>query len=563
MSSITVWTRLEPLPREGSMQRSLQAQVRDPAWILARQWMTGEFMADDAGSPVQATLSYESRGLTAYRPGPDPGSTVDLDTGLPLETHVEREEVQLNLRGSVQLGLLFQDLARAGGVPDSDLEAIRTDSNFKIGDAPSDELPDLVARQFRALATGRAPDGQRVYAAIKAGSPAFPASVTAAIKKRFTDYVDGLYSQPSHDSAWNGRELHFDFAVGSAISADDIALIAPDFPGDSLDWFAFDPSPLKVQSQAQATVNTQTVCFLPNLVTFHGMPTRQWWHLEDAQTDFGELDADHVDLAKLLVMEFALIYGSDWFEVPLPVAVGSLLRIDTLVVSDTFGERTMIRPADSMAPPSQRSWSMFKVGDGVTALDYLFIPPNLGQAMDGPALEDVLFLRDEMAAMAWAVEKTLQGPMDTPVDGYEAWRLRLIDHPIPPRQPTPDGPQIYYLLETTVPDNWIAMVPVKAPTGALYFRRGIVERPADTGPPVPVLARGMILDPTNPYFVTDQAIPRAGADVTRRFRRARWTDGSTHTWVARRARPGRGPGWSGLAYDLVEQAGEPPQEIEP
>lgn len=236
MSSITVWTRLKPLPREGSMQRSLQAQVRDPAWILARQWMTGEFMADDAGSPVQATLSYESRGLTAYRPGPDPAAAVDLDTGLPLETHVEREDVQLDLRGSVQLGLLFQDLARSGGVPDSDLEAIRIDSNFKIRDAPGDELPDLVARQFRALAIGRAPDGQRVYAAIKVGNPALPTSVTAAIKKRFTDYVDGLYSQPAHDSAWNGRELHFDFAVGSATPADDVALIAPDFPGDSLDW---------------------------------------------------------------------------------------------------------------------------------------------------------------------------------------------------------------------------------------------------------------------------------------------------------------------------------------
>jgi len=106
------------------------------------------------------------------------------------------------------------------------------------------------------------------------------------------------------------------------------------------------------------------------------------------------------------------------------------------------------------------------------------------------------------------------------------------------------------------------MVPVQAPNGALYFRRAIVERPSATGP-VPVTARGVILDPGKPYFVTDQAIPRAGADVTRRFRRARWTDGSTHVWVARRARPGRGPGWSGLAYDLVEKFGEAPEEIMP
>jgi hypothetical protein len=90
-----------------------------------------------------------------------------------------------------------------------------------------------------------------------------------------------------------------------------------------------------------------------------------------------------------------------------------------------------------------------------------------------------------------------------------------------------------------------------------------VERPAATGPPIPVLARGVILDPARPYFVTDQAIPPTGADVTRRFRRARWTDGSTHVWVARQARPGGGPGWAGLAYDLVEKVGEAPEEIGP
>ena len=34
--SITSWTRLEPQPRDGSMERSLQSQVRDPLWMLAR-----------------------------------------------------------------------------------------------------------------------------------------------------------------------------------------------------------------------------------------------------------------------------------------------------------------------------------------------------------------------------------------------------------------------------------------------------------------------------------------------------------------------------------------------
>ena len=71
--SITTWTRLEPLPREGSMTRSLQAQVRDPLWFLTRQWQVGEFLGDDAGSPVQATLGLEQRSTLRRT---DLGSTI-------------------------------------------------------------------------------------------------------------------------------------------------------------------------------------------------------------------------------------------------------------------------------------------------------------------------------------------------------------------------------------------------------------------------------------------------------------------------------------------------------
>src|SRR5260370_25907524 len=87
--SITTWPRIEPKPRDATLARSLQAQVRDPMWMLARQWQFGEFMGEDAGSPIQATLGVENRTLTTYRPGGDPASTVILDTTLPLEVHVE------------------------------------------------------------------------------------------------------------------------------------------------------------------------------------------------------------------------------------------------------------------------------------------------------------------------------------------------------------------------------------------------------------------------------------------------------------------------------------------
>ena len=54
--SITFWNRLEPSPRADSIAESLAAQVRDPLWLLARQWQVGEFAAADCGSPIYVDL---------------------------------------------------------------------------------------------------------------------------------------------------------------------------------------------------------------------------------------------------------------------------------------------------------------------------------------------------------------------------------------------------------------------------------------------------------------------------------------------------------------------------
>ena len=575
MPSITAWNRLEPLPRDASLARSLQAQVRDPLWMLARQWQVGEFRGEDAGSPVQAAVSVESRALAGYQPGPGAAPGGPLDPGLALEARVEREPVVLGLRGSVQLGLRFEALARAAGASGADIASFRT--TFPVQDAAPDEIPDRITARFRSMAQGRVTDGVALAAAVTAGDPLPPAAAAlAGVLQEFAAYWASLYTEPAPgtesgpDSAWQPRRLDYAFSVSSAAGPGQAVLTAPDFPGGRLDWYSFTPAPASAQVPPPAAGGTnesgpdvQNLSFLPRHVTFHGMPNPRWWAFEDAATDFGQLDAGHTDLATMLVMEFAMVYGNDWFQLSVPVTAGSLVQVGSLVVTDTFGVPTTVGPASAAAAPGQPAWSMFTIGNGRQRLEPLFLPPVLGAVLDGPVLEEVLFLRDEMAAMGWAVEQQIQGPMDQAVDGYEAWRLRLIADPPPAVRPAvPGGPPVYYLLETTVPDNWIPLVPVLSPAGDLFFRRGLIERPSAAGP-VPVLARSVILDPGQPFFVYDQSVPRAGADVTRRFRRARWTGGATQTWLARATRPGRGPGWSGLAFDLVAEAGQPPPEIQP
>ena len=167
------------------------------------------------------------------------------------------------------------------------------------------------------------------------------------------------------------------------------------------------------------------------------------------------------------------------------------------------------------------------------------------------AVEEVLFLRDDLAAMAWAVEHQLQSDLDAPLDAYEMYLRRTKADPLPPPPvATADGPKIYYTLETVVPDNWIPMVPVQSPQGELFLRRGTMEIPTSTGF-IDLKAHALILEPQKPFFVADRVIRRSGVLVDRYFRRTRSSDGTTFVWVARKSNQGRGPGWSGLRFDIV------------
>lgn len=565
--SVTSWTRLEPQPRDASLQRSLQAQIRDPLWMLARQWQVGEFLGSDAGSPVQATLAGETQTVTTYTPGASSAATVALDPNLPLEAHVERETVTLKLRGSVQLGFYFESLVQQGGVanPKTVIQDFR--NSFPISaTVPDPVYAPVSAVRFRALMAGRVTDGEALYTSAEAVAAnqkppvPLPASASnpgmAAVLATFMQYRASLFTQPNADSAWQDTQLDYDFSLGSPAPGQSISLNAPEFPGGHLDWYSFAfetgaSNPLPASNPAQVTPFSFN--FLPNHVTFRGVHDPRWWTLEDAVTDFGQLDAENVDLAKLLVMEFALVYGNDWFSVPVPVPVGTLSSVSTLVVTDTFGIRTLIRSSeDTTVSSGETPWTMFKLSGNEVRSNFIVLGSTLGVVEESDALEEVLFLRDDMAAMAWAVENQLQGDLDVPVDGREAYLRWLQANPAPaPPQAVAGGPQIYYTVEIPVPNNWIPMVPVQTAQGALYLRRGIMEIPTTSGI-VTVTARALLLDPGQPFFVADHIIPRSGILAERYFRRARSSDGSTYLWLARRTGSGTGPGLSGLRFDAVQ-----------
>jgi hypothetical protein len=133
------------------------------------------------------------------------------------------------------------------------------------------------------------------------------------------------------------------------------------------------------------------------------MPAPRWWEFEDAQVDFGGVDAGPEDLARLLLIEFAATYGNDWFVIPIEVDTGSITNVRSLIITDTFGGGRYVVP-DSRATGA--SWRMFQLapdqpGPEQSMSNFLFVPPVVLKNVEGPPLEEVVFLRDEMANMAW------------------------------------------------------------------------------------------------------------------------------------------------------------------
>jgi hypothetical protein len=111
---------------------------------------------------------------------------------------------------------------------------------------------------------------------------------------------------------------------------------------------------------------------------------------------------------------------------------------------------------------------------------------------------------------------------------------------------------LIYGLATTVPDNWVPLVPVKGKDG-MRLERGKLLRVDQTWQFVK--AEGRILNPevktSERVGIFEEEIPREGVRITRSYQLARWYDGSTHLWLGRRKRVGRGEGSSGLRFDTL------------
>jgi hypothetical protein len=551
MPSLTIWTRLEPRCRSADLSAALEARTHDPLWMLARQRQFGEMQGDDAGSPILATIATLSAPLNRFASGT--AAAVALPAGTPLEAFTEREIVRpsgsaIDYRQSADAGLYFLRLLTAGNVA---VLAPAYVTQYPIS-APTTTI-DAPAAALAALLAGRVPDGVRLAADLRAAQPNLPAApaIPAGDKEAvqtagtaFLAWFDSVYDAPAagesvDPAAWVDARMEYQFSIDATATDTPCAFLADQYTGNPIDWPSFDyvAKPLGAVTAPTAAV-TRTV--VPAPVTFKGMPARRYWQMEDANVDLGAIEAGPTDLARLMLREFALIYGNDWFVIPVPVAVGSITRVTSLIVTDTFGGTQMI-PHYAATPDGGR-WRMFALSG--EALDHrLILPPVLAQSQTSTPQEQVLLVRDDAASLAWGIETIVAGASGTPVDRASATAIAA-----PPVTPPSASTTRRYVLGTSAPDYYFSFV--ETPIDATQQRLVRAAFLATDGSRVPITPLGRLLVPEVPLF--EEEFIREGIRVERLYRLARWTDGSTHLWLARRKLTGARAGASGLTFDQIE-----------
>jgi hypothetical protein len=405
---------------------------------------------------------------------------------------------------------------------------------------------------------GRMIDGDRLAdtlaPALKpdSGAPTLPAAPDIPLEDHakviaagleWLGWFETLVSRPGEDgSAWRTDRLEYEFCVAAVTAERELVLTAQDYPGGNLEWYDFTirHGATLGGSPAEARKHALNHTLIPSPVTFPGMPASRWWEFENGSVDLSSLDAGPEDLIRVLLVEFALIYGNDWFLIPVEMPAGTLSRVRSLIVTNSFGETLAVEPF-SRAGGAGTSWRVFNVTEegripvpAPPGGDLFFFPPVLAPSLNGLPDEEVAFLRDEMANLVWAVEKTIDGAVQTTS--------------APPAAPdTTEGERYRYQISTGIREHWIPFVPVQGVRNSIWLRRGRILDPQGR----PVGPQAALLKSTGPLLIHDEEVPREGLTVRRSFQLARWADGSSHLWTTRLKQPVAREGSSGLGFDLA------------
>lgn len=550
MERFPTWIRLHPSSEDETLAVSVQARIHDPLWLLGRQWQFGELRHDGGATPIDVRVEGAIAPLSKMR-----GGGADVTTGrpaaikpeaTPLEALVEREAVretgleQLRLRSEAGLHLLR--MLRAADLPETRVDFWGAEGAFQL---PANAVLDDEGREWWDMVEGRIPDGGRLPAVIRArlaaGATPPVAPPEAAVLRAWLSWARARFELPaSGPSTWSPEHMEYAFSVAGLGSSGEVLLTAPEYTEGRLDWYHFE----QLQGSGTLGVTGQPTLHrafrVPAPLDFAGMPNPRFWTFEDRSVQFDLIDVlSNPDVepspATMMVLDFALSYSDDWFLLPIALEAWSLFDATTVAVTDVFGDVTVAHP------PAGR-WNLFRLDSSGTpvTLSNLFMTGAPAEAMDGPPLEEVHLLADEVANVAWAVERLVPDAIGRAITASGP--------PAPQPDAAPTG-LVWTLAPPSPPGNWFPLLPTtigRLALGALWSAR--TQRPA-----------GRVLDElrASRQPLHQSEVPPEGAQLTRRWQSARAIDGTLHFWIGRNKAPRLTDTAPAVRFDVVEYRSGP------
>ncbi len=503
MSRDPLFLRLEPARPAGDNERGFAAELADPAWMLGRQWQLGEHQGENASSPLAVQLDVRRVPIEPLpsRPDADPRH-------VPAEAIVEGgADDWWTVGRRARLGAAAK---AAGLLPDEH------DFLFEGLTGPYEPLNGVAVDGLKAY---RHAPADPVFAEVPAPRDDLWHTDTLAYRAAFpcggaTLAVGGASGGPT--DRWSGHD------------------------GGDLDWWSVDADEAIKPDAGDA----ETLRRWPDRFRWPGAPAPRWWQIEDHRVDLGGLPPDRAHLASTLLLDLIFGHADDWFLVPVGSAVGHVLSLDDVSITDSFDEEW---PRPDQPWQAAEDWTMFTVA-GLGPRQLPIWPVAAAPLVGGP-VEEVTVGMDEDANLVWAVEERLSGRATD--------RVRPV--PAPPRVvdegagPEPPPPYTYEPI-TAVPDHWYPYTREERNGGMSFVQGRLLEvahdgTPTRRDPPTASLLQSQ--GAAAVHVLVPWRLPPTGVRLDTRPVLARTTAGAPVLWVQRRRQPLVSVPSSGLRFDAV------------
>jgi hypothetical protein len=589
------YSKIELRTRDVDYTEAMSFEVYDPLWLLGRQWQFGRFKGNDCGSTVMTKIEVKRQKINKLidkdalkEKTITAGQLPSFSTERPLEYDVERRPHEIDPFARIESALHFLKMKAVIPNKDAVLTALKSacplDSFVPDKDEPLEILKARVNSKLDKLYHfygNRCFDGYKLYQlnSLPAGCSIPDA---AKVLQEYKDWFKKKYQllDKKEDAFWNDKKLGYE--VG--LVAGNKKYVAENYHSGRLSWYSFDsdtPVPGSTASEEEVTLGV-----LSSPAVFPAAPNRRLWEFENRKVQFNDYRNDDTSaLASSVIMQYTMMYSNDWMIVPLETEVGTVMRVSKLKVIDTFGQEFNIvnsfEEADGKADEVGFTdrWALFAnsslnayAKSNFRTAPGLLCPPTLQRAEQGDPVEEVQFLRDEMANMLWGVEERVSdgcgGSLDSRSRSDNVFSIVDEERTVHSNYEKPTDADFSYLIQNRVPLHWIPFIPERifpdspeAKSGEIAGRDIILRRGRmpiwyegeyqSVRPSSQLLAVKRQGGKVIPRYIYEEEVLGYGTKVGLYPQRTRWFNGTSFTWQGFEKKISGIQANSGLMFDAL------------